>query len=235
MEWINNLLESTKVPIIVAFLLGLMTAISPCPLATNITAIGYISKDIENRNKVLLNGLLYTLGRILSYSVLGVILIYVLQKGTSTFGIQKSISKYDDIFLPPALLLFGLFILFSDKINLPSFGFKGEGKNIRIHDGFGSLLLGMLFALAFCPTSGVFYFGILIPMSTTTVGGYFLPAVFALATGLPVIIIALILAYSVNSIGRFYGNVKKFQRWFNIIVGILCICVSIYYVIVEYF
>ena len=235
MEWIQNLLDSTTVPILAAFLLGLFTAVSPCPLATNITAVGFISKDIENKNRVLWNGLLYTLGRIVSYSLLGVVLIYLLRQGSSIFGIQKAVSKYGEMLLPFTLILLGLFILFFDKIKLPSFGFKGNGENLKQRGAWGAFLLGFLFALAFCPSSGVFYFGMLIPLSVTAVEGYFLPVIFALATGLPVVIVAWILAYSVGSIGKFYGKMQIFQKWFNRIVGGLCLLIGVYYAIVLLF
>ncbi len=235
MEWIQNIIDSSSTPVVIAFLLGLLTAVSPCPLATNITAIGFIGKDIDQKQRVLWNGILYTLGRVMAYTVLGIILIYILRTGSSIFGIQKAVSKYGELLFPPVLILVGLFILFFDKIKLPSFGFKGNGESLKRRGGWGALLLGVLFALAFCPSSGVFYFGMLIPLSVTSSGGYFLPAIFAIATGLPVIIVAWILAYSVGSIGKFYGKMKIFQKWFNRIVGGLCIAVGIYYVIVLYF
>lgn len=235
MEWLQNLLDSTNIPVLAAFLLGLLTAVSPCPLATNITAVGYIGKDIEDKRRVLINGLLYTLGRIVTYSVLGIILIYLLRSGADIFGIQKAISKSGETFLAPALLLVGLLILFADKIKLPSFGFNGSPEGLKRRGGWGALLLGILFALAFCPTSGIFYFGMLIPLSVRAAEGYFLPPVFAVATGLPVVIIAWILAYSVGTIGGFYGKIKIFQKWFNALAGIVCIAVGIYYAVVFYF
>ncbi|NCC99602.1 MAG: sulfite exporter TauE/SafE family protein [Bacteroidia bacterium] len=234
MEWIQQIIDSSNTPILIAFLLGLLTAVSPCPLATNITAIGYISKDIESKKRILLNGLLYTLGRIIIYTLLGAILIYILHEGASTFHIQKTVSKYGEIFIAPFLILLGLLILFADKIKLPSFGFKGDSENLKNRGGWGALIIGMLFALAFCPTSGVFYFGMLIPLSATSSGGYFLPVVFALATALPVIIVAWIIAYSANSIGNFYDKMLVFQKWFNIVIGIICINIGIYYFVTIY-
>lgn len=229
MEWIQQLLDNTSLPIVAAFWLGLLTTLSPCPLATNITAIGYISKDIDSKSRVLRNGMLYTLGRIVSYSLLGFVLIDLLHEGSSIFGIQKIIGRYSEMLLPPILILFGLLIPFADKLRLPSFGFRGNGENLKKHNGWGALLLGFLFALAFCPTSGVFYFGMLIPMSVSIDGGYFLPIIFALTTGLPVVILAWILAYSVGSIGNFYGKMRTFQKWFNRLASILCIATGTYY------
>ena len=234
MDFLQNLLDNSNIPIITAFLLGLLTAISPCPLATNITAIGFISKDIGNRNKIFLGGLLYTLGRVVAYTVLGIILISILKEGSSMFSLQKDISKYGEILIAPVLIFVGVFILFGDRLNLPKFGFSGTGKAEKLKGNLGSLLLGVLFALAFCPTSGLFYFGMLIPMSAAEPGGYLLPIVYAVATGLPVILVAWILAYSVAGIGKFYNRIQVFQKWFNRVVAVLFIAVGIYYAYINY-
>ena len=103
MEWLQTLLDNSTTPALTAFLLGLLTAVSPCPLATNIAAIGFIGKDIENRRRIFRNGLLYTLGRVVAYTVLGIVLILVLREGSSLFGIQKFIGKYGELILGPAL------------------------------------------------------------------------------------------------------------------------------------
>lgn len=233
MEYLQNLLDGSTVPVVTAFLLGLLTAISPCPLATNITAIGYISRDITDRNRIFRDGLLYALGRIAAYTLLGAALIAILREGASMFALQKAISRYGEMLLAPALILIGLFMLFGHKLNLPQFGFSG-GDRIKKRGGWGALLLGVLFAMAFCPTSGIFYFGMLIPMSATETGGYLLPAVFALATALPVVAVAWILAYSVAGLGRFYSRMQAFQKWFNRIVALLFIAVGIYYGVIYY-
>lgn len=234
MDWLQTLLDSSTTPTLTAFLLGLLTAVSPCPLATNIAAIGFISKDIKNRQRIFRNGLLYTLGRVIAYTVLGVILILILKEGASLFGIQKFIGKYGELILGPALLLTGMFILFGNKLKLPSFGFKGNGESLARKGGWGALALGMLFAMAFCPTSGVFYFGMLIPLSASVTAGYLLPAVFAVATAIPVLAVAWILAFSVQQMGSFYGKMQKVQKWMNLLVGVVFILVGIYYCWIMY-
>ena len=234
MDFLHNLLDNSNIPVITAFLLGLLTAISPCPLATNITAIGFISKDIGNRNKIFLGGLLYTLGRVVAYTVLGIILISILKEGSSMFSLQKGINEYSEMLIAPVLIFVGVFMLFGDRLNLPKFGFSGTGKAEKLKGNLGSLLLGVLFALAFCPTSGLFYFGMLIPMSAAEPGGYLLPIVYAVATGLPVILVAWILAYSVAGIGKFYNRIQVFQKWFNRVVAVLFIAVGIYYAYINY-
>lgn len=234
MDFLQNLLDNSNIPVITAFLLGLLTAISPCPLATNITAIGFISKDIGNRNKIFLGGLLYTLGRVVAYTVLGIILISILKEGSSMFSLQKGINEYSEMLIAPVLIFVGVFMLFGDRLNLPKIGFSGTGRTEKLKGNLGSLLLGVLFALAFCPTSGLFYFGMLIPMSATEPGGYLLPVVYAVATGLPVVLVAWILAYSVAGIGKFYNCIQIFQKWFNRVVAALFIAVGVYYAYINY-
>lgn len=229
MEWLQTLLDSSTTPVPTAFLLGLLTAISPCPLATNIAAIGYIGKDIEDRRHVFLNGLLYTAGRIVAYTVLGLVLILIIRQGASMFGIQKFIGTWGEMLLGPALIVIGLLMLFSHRLNFPQFGFNGSNaEGLKRHGGWGAFLLGVLFAMAFCPSSGMFYFGMLIPMSATATMGYLLPVVFALATALPVLIVAWLLAFSMQEVGRFYGWMKGIERWTTIIVGVLFVLIGLY-------
>lgn len=235
MDWLQNLLDNSSTPVLTAFLLGLLTAISPCPLATNIAAVGFIGRNIDNRKRVFINGLLYTLGRVLSYTLLGVVLIMILREGSSMFGIQKTIGTWGELLIGPMLLIIGMFMLFGDKLNLPKFGFNGNAEGLARKGGAGALLIGVLFALAFCPTSGVFYFGMLIPMSATATAGYLLPAVFAVATAIPVLVVAWILAFSVQQMSSFYGRIKTVQKWLNVIVGILFIVIGIYYCFVMFF
>ena len=229
MEILQSWLEGSDVPVLTAFILGLLTAVSPCPLATNITAIGFISKDIENKNRTFIYGLLYTLGRIVAYSVLGALFIWMLRRGIDTFDLQSEVSHWGEMLLSPVLIVMGLLMLFGDRLPLSRFGFKASEQGERLRGAWGSLLLGMLFAMAFCPTSGLFYFGMLIPMSASALGGYALPAVYALATGLPVVITAWIIAYSMSSIAGFYHKMQVFQKWFNRLVAVLFIIVGIYY------
>lgn len=234
MDFLQSLLNSSTTPILTAFILGLLTALSPCPLATNIASVAYIVRDVEKKRTMFINGLLYVLGRTLSYTLLGIVLILILKSGTSLFGVQRFIATYGEKILGPALLLIGLFMLFGKNLNLPSFCVSNKNTNLSRKGGFGALLLGILFALAFCPTSCVFYFGMLIPMSATIAMGYFLPIVFAIATALPVLFVAWILAFSTNKIGEVYGKMQLMQKWLNIVVGTIFVLIGIYYCITIY-
>lgn len=234
MNFLQSILENSSVPVITAFILGLLTAVSPCPLATNITAIGFIGKDIENRHRIFTNGLLYTLGRILTYTVLGFILIPILREGASMFAVQKTISKYGEILIAPLLIVIGIYMLDLIKLNIPKISINGEYVKKRTKGSWGALFLGILFSLAFCPSSGIFFFGMLIPLSAAEAGGYLLPVVYAIATGLPVILVAWVLAYSVAGLGKFYNRIQVFEKWFRKIVAILFIAVGIYYAVMFY-
>lgn len=231
MEFLQNLVDGSNWPILTAFLLGLMTAISPCPLATNITATAYLSKDIGDKRRVMLNGVFYTLGRMFSYTALGLIFYF----GASQFQIAKLLQNIGGMWLGIALVVIGVLMLDVIKLNIPGMNkltAKLENKKGK-KTYWDALLLGLLFALAFCPYSGVLYFGGLIPMTIANPSGLLLPPVFAIATGLPVIIIAWLLAYSVSNVGKFYNKMSVFQKWFKWIVAAVFIIVGIYYIITN--
>jgi cytochrome c biogenesis protein CcdA len=231
MEYLQNLADGSNWPVLTAFLLGLMTAISPCPLATNITATAYLSKDIGNKGRVLFNGVFYTLGRMFTYTALGLIFYF----GASQFKIAQLLQGVGGVWLGVALIVIGVLMLDVIKLSGLSTGKlteklgRKEGKKTYL-DAF---LLGLLFALAFCPYSGVLYFGGLIPMTIASPSGLLLPPVFAIATGLPVIIIAWIVAYSVGNVGKFYNRMNVFQKWFKRIIAAVFIIVGIYYIITN--
>jgi sulfite exporter TauE/SafE len=231
-ELLHGLLENSSFPVISAIALGLMTAISPCPLATNITAIGYIGKDISNRNRVFVNGLIYTLGRALSYTILAVIIFI----GADQFKISGWFQLYGEKIIGPLLIIIGLIMLGLLKIPFPGLSkFTSRYQAKGVNSYWDVLLLGVLFALAFCPYSGVLYFGMLIPMTISSPSGLFLPLVFAIATGIPVIIFAWLLAYTASGVGRLYKGLKVFEIWFRRVIAVVFIGVGIFYVITTLF
>ncbi|MBI9038542.1 MAG: sulfite exporter TauE/SafE family protein [Bacteroidales bacterium] len=231
MEFLQNLFDNSQLPLLSAFLLGLMTAISPCPLATNITAIAFISKNIKNKKKVFVNGLIYTLGRAITYTGLGLIFYF----GASQFHISSFVQSWGEKILGPLLIIVGLFMLDFLKIKFPGLSKLSEKMEKKSQSGFwGVLLLGIVFALAFCPYSGVLYFVMLIPMTITSASGLYLPIIYALGTGLPVIIFAWVIAYTVSSVGGVYNKVKIFEIWFRRIVSIIFIIAGLYFIIIYY-
>ena len=227
-ELLTSLYESSNAPLFSAFFLGLLTAISPCPMATNITAIGYIGKDIEVKRRVFYNGLIYTLGRSVSYFVLA----FILFLGADQFKITSFFQLYGERFIGPVLILVGLFMLGLIKINFPGLTMFSKKLEENGKWNFWSvLLLGIIFALAFCPYSGVLYFGLLIPMSIGSAKGLILPVVYSVATGIPVIIVAWLLAFTLAGVGRFYNVLKVVEFWMRRVIAVLFIGVGIYYVV----
>lgn len=231
MEFLQNIVDSTDFPLLAAFILGLMTAISPCPLAMNITATAYLSKDIADKKRVMFNGIFYTLGRMFSYTALATIIYF----GASKLQVAKWFQQIDGIWIGIALVVIGVLMLDVIKFNIPflsKWTSRVSEKQTK-RNYWNAFLMGLLFALAFCPYSGVLYFGVLIPLTLASPEGLLLPTVYSVATGLPVIIIAFLLAYSVSNVGKFYNNMKTFEKWFRYIVSILFIGVGIYYIIIN--
>jgi len=227
MEFINLLIDNYNIPILTAFLLGVLTSISPCPLATNITAIAFISKDIKTPKYTILSGLFYTLGRGISYTLLAILIYF----GISSFAIASIFQGWGDKVLGPVLIVIGLAMFGVIKINLKNNSQTTEKIKLWLADkGYiGSLALGMLFAFAFCPYSGVLFFGVLIPLVLQSTGGLLLPPLFALGTGLPVIIFSVLIAFSMQAVGKAFQAVQKIEKWLRYGVASIFILTGIYY------
>ena len=227
MDFINYLIDSYNIPLLTAFLLGVLTSISPCPLATNITAIAYISKEIKTVKNTLLNGLFYTMGRGISYTLLAILIYF----GLSSFQISNIFQGWGDKVLGPILVIIGLVMFGVIKINFGGQNEKIEKlkKWLSTKGYFGSLLLGALFALAFCPYSGVLFFGILIPLTLKSAESLLLPPIFALGTGLPVIIFSFLIAFSMQKVSRAFRIVQKIEKAMRYSVAVIFVGVGIYY------
>ncbi len=235
MEFLNTLIDQYNFPLLTAFLLGVMTSISPCPLATNITAIAYISKDIKTARHTLINGLIYTLGRGISYTLLATLIYF----GFSAFSIASIFQGWGDKILGIVLILISLVMFGVIKINL---GFKSEKvekikKWLATKGYIGTLLLGVLFALAFCPYSGVLFFGMLVQLVLSSSENLLLPPLFALGTGVPVIIFSIILAFSVEKVGKMYNAMGKIEKVMRYGVATIFMITGVYYLqyLVKYF
>lgn len=227
MNFINLLIDNYNVPLFTAFLLGILTSISPCPLATNITAIAYISKEIKIAKNTLLNGLFYTLGRGISYTVLAILIYF----GLSSFQISRIFQGWGDKVLGPVLIIIGLIMFGAIKINIGGKSEKIEKvKEWLASKGYiGSLLLGVLFALAFCPYSGVLFFGVLMPLVLKSGESLLLPPIFALGTGLPVIIFSFLIAFSAQKIGKVFNAMQKIEKIMRYAVASIFLGAGIYY------
>ena len=230
MEFLQSLIDNYNIPLLSAFILGLMTAISPCPLATNITATAFISKNITNRKKVFLSGIIYSFGRAFSYTAIGLILYF----GASKFHIARFFNQNGEKYLGPLLIVIGLVMLNIIRLNFLNKTNFSEKLSQKFKDKglLGSFMIGLIFALAFCPYSGALFFGILIPMTIASADGLYLPVIFAFGTGLPVILFTYLLAFTAGTVGVFYNKITKIEKVMRYIAGIVFIFTGIYYVLI---
>jgi cytochrome c biogenesis protein CcdA len=226
-EWMNN----SSLPILSALLLGILTAISPCPLATNITAIAFISRNNNlGKKKVLLSGLLYTLGLAFSYTAIALIIIF----GASKFHVAKFFQGNGEKFVGPVMILIGLVML-----NVIKLDFLGKAnfteklsEKFKTKGLLGAFLLGALFALAFCPYSGAMYFGALIPMSIKHDAGFIYPIFYALGAGTLVMFFTVVIAFSILQLGKYFKAVSKIEKVMRVVAGALFVLTGAYYLLI---
>ncbi len=216
-----------------ALWLGILTSISPCPMATNIAAITYIGQRVDSPRKVIAAGLLYTLGRMITYLVLGILIVAsVLSIPELAMFLQQHMNK----FLGPILIVVGIFLL-----DLISFSFPGGGIGSSMQGKverfgiWGAGFLGLLFALSFCPVSAALFFGSLIPLAVDHQSSIVMPTVYGIGTALPVILFAFVIAVSSRLVGVIFNKLKTIEKWARKITGVVFIGVGIYYTLIYIF
>ncbi len=216
-----------------AFWLGILTSISPCPLATNIAAISYIARKVGNSRQVFLTGLLYTVGRTLAYLILASVLVASV---LSIPEVSRFLQEYMHLVIGPILIVVGMFLLGLIEMDLGSGGMgAGLQKRVDAMGIWGSLLLGIVFALTFCPTSAALFFGSLVPLSLTVNSTFTLPIVYGIGTAVPVIVFAVLLATSAQSVGKAYNVLAKVEWFARTATGCIFILVGIYFSLVHVF
>jgi len=213
--------------------LGILTSVSPCPLATNIAAVSFISRRITQRNTVLLSGILYTLGRSLTYIVLGILIVKTL---VDIPLLSDFLQRYVNKILGIVLILVGMILLDLMRIPLPIPSVSENVAKKLVEKGtLGSLLLGVVFALAFCPVSAALFFGGLIPIAIKAKSGVGLPLIYGIGTGLPVLLFASLVAAGAGYINNLYHRIAKIEFYTKKVTGIIFILVGIYYALVYIF
>ncbi len=218
--------------IFTAFWLGILTSISPCPLATNIASVTFISKKIISPRFVLASGIFYSIGRMLAYSFVGFIVI------KSFMGIPTTanfLQKYMNMALGPILILVGVFLIDVIKFNMKGLSIsKDRFEKLSKSGALGSFILGFIFALSFCPVSAALFFGSLIPLSLSSDIGTFLPFVYGFATGLPVLVFAVLIAIGVKAVGSWINKASKLELYARKATGVVFIIVGLYYIMIVF-
>ncbi|MDD5265402.1 MAG: aromatic aminobenezylarsenical efflux permease ArsG family transporter [Candidatus Bipolaricaulis sp.] len=210
---------------------GILTSISPCPLATNITAMSFVGRRVGSPGRVLLAGVLYTLGRSLTYMVVGALLVWsLLSAPRVSLVLQRTMNKA----LGPILIVVGVLLLEVIPLRIPSSGFaQRAGGRIAKLGPLGALLLGALFALTFCPVSAALFFGSLLPLAVEQNSPLLLPALYGVGTGIPVLGFAVAIALGAKSLGKAFGRLTRVERWVRRLTGAVFIGVGIYLTLVN--
>jgi cytochrome c biogenesis protein CcdA len=213
--------------------LGILTAISPCPLATNLAAVSYIGREVGRPGRVVVAGLAYTLGRSLAY--VGIAMLVVASVLTIP-GVAWFLQEQANRILGPLLIVIGVLVLGWIRIPMPSFRI-GDVLQKRAASGgaLGAGLLGMLFALSFCPVSAGLFFGSLVPLSVSARSPVALPALFGIGTGLPVLACAIPIALGAGFVGRAFDVLTRIERWAKPVTGAVFILAGLYLVIGRFF
>jgi len=211
-----------------ALWLGILTSISPCPLATNIAAVSFLSKKISHLRFVLWSSLAYTIGRMATYAVLGFFII------TSLVNVPIAanfLQKYMNKILGPILVIVGLFLLGIIKINFSGFSLSHKRQSELAESGIaGSFILGTVFALSFCPIAAALFFGSLIPLALNSRHGIILPFIYGIGTGIPVVVFALGIALGTQSFSHWFHKTARFELYTRKITGIIFILVGLYFI-----
>jgi cytochrome c-type biogenesis protein len=224
---LGSLAREINIPVLSAFLLGVLATLGPCTMATNIAALAYISREFKTGKTAILTACLYTLGRMLTYSFIGALIIFA---GMEISGASLFLQGLAGVVLGPFLIVIGIALLFIDRISFNAGNKLSDAGNKVARWGIiGGLPLGALFALAFCPYSAVLFFAVLIPLSFKTTGGVTLPAFFAIGTGLPVLIFGFLITLGLNRLANVFNAVDKAQRIVHIILASVFILIGLYY------
>ncbi|MGD8413477.1 MAG: aromatic aminobenezylarsenical efflux permease ArsG family transporter [Candidatus Latescibacterota bacterium] len=216
-----------------ALWLGILTSVSPCPLATNIAAISFIGRRVEQPGQVVAGGALYTLGRSVTYVVLGSALVFSL---ISAPYVSNFLQTYMNKVLGPVLVLVGMFLLGLLQFHWGGWGMAARMENRARKAGlWGALLLGIGFALSFCPVSAALFFGSLVPLAVQNESAILLPTIYGVGTAVPVVAFAIVVSLGAHSLGRLFDNVTRVERWARRITGVVFVGVGIYLSLVYIF
>ena len=219
MEIIQQFFENSQYPLLTAFILGILVVMHPCPLAANIAAIGLILRQKAKRNNSQLS--YYVRGRTLAYSLLGILLVFLIRIGAKVLHIGDQLSIWGERLLAPLLIVIGLYLLYNDLLHHHDHVPSTKDHQQRFSGVWGSLWLGVLFALAFCPESGIVYFGMIIPMAVQSSVAYLIPVAFAIGAALPVLFLSYLFAYGIQKMERFERGMHLIQLWFTRFVSVL--------------
>ena len=216
-----------------ALWLGVLTSISPCPLAANIAAVSYIGRNIESKFASILSGIFYALGRVVVYIGISFVVVKATaQVPALSFFLQTRVN----LFLGPILIVTGFILLDIVKFSFGNNFHSDKAKKLANKAPLlGSILIGFLFALAFCPVTAALFFGSMLPIAIKNQSAFIIPSLYGLGTALPVIVFAVLIAMGANYIGTVFNKLTQLEIWIRRFTGIIFISVGVYYTITFLF
>ena len=212
--------------------LGILTSISPCPLASNIAALSYLSKNVQSRGAILASGASYTLGRVVAYVGVSSIIVTGL---LTVFSLSQFIQTWTNRIIGPVLILLGFVLLEWIRIPMPSMGSSERLERLAKGGSPGAAALGFIFALSFCPISAALFFGSLIPLSVEQGSKFLIPSLFGIGTAAPVAVFAVMIAFGARSIGKTYERITLFANWAKRVTGVVFLLAGLYYIVTYWF
>jgi cytochrome c-type biogenesis protein len=215
-----------------AIWLGVLTSISPCPLASNIAALSYLSKNVQSRGAILVSGTSYTLGRVVAYVGVSALLVAGL---LTVFSLAQFLQTWTNRVIGPGLILLGLVLLEWVRFPMPSMGSSERLERLAKGGSPGAAALGFVFALSFCPISAALFFGSLIPLSVEQGSKFLIPALFGIGTAAPVAVFAVMIAFGARSIGKTYERITLFAFWAKRVTGVVFLLAGLYYIVTYWF
>ena len=228
-DFFHMIAISTSVPVLAALCFGLMAAIGPCTMASNVAALAYIGRDATKRWYTLLESFAYMLGSVIALSLLGTAIILI---GLEATAIQNFVEMLGTYVLGPLLIVAGIILLISDRINFSTSGITSAwAEKVKDKGLIGSFVMGLIMGFSFCPYSAVLFFIVTIPMALTTKGGVILPVFYAIGTALPVVVVAVFLALGFQFAYKWIEKVTNFEKYLKIIMAVIFIAIGVYYVI----
>jgi cytochrome c-type biogenesis protein len=212
--------------------LGILTSISPCPLASNIAALSYLSKNVRSRGAILASGASYTLGRVVAYVGVSAVIVTGL---LTVFSLAQFLQTWTNRIIGPVLILLGFVLLEWIRIPMPSMGSSERLERLAKGGSPGAAALGFIFALSFCPISAALFFGSLIPLSVEQGSKFLIPSLFGIGTAAPVAVFAVMIAFGARSIGKTYERITQFAFWAKRVTGVIFLLAGLYYIVTYWF
>jgi len=212
--------------------LGILTSISPCPLASNIAALSYLSKNVQSQSAILVSGLSYTLGRVIAYVGVSALIVTGL---LSVFSLAQFLQTWTNRIIGPLLIFLGIILLEWIRIPIPSMGSSERLERLARRGSPGAAALGFVFALSFCPISAALFFGSLIPLAASQGSKIIIPSLFGIGTAAPVAVFAVMIAFGARSIGKTYEKISLFAKWAKRVTGVVFLLAGLYYIVTYWF